>query len=56
MMINNPKEMQTGPAMRGDENILKMHQQSLEKNSGSDLVDVYKLLSESIMKRHLHEK
>lgn len=54
--INNPKEMQTGPAMRGDKNILKMHQQLLEKNSGSDLVDVYKLLSESIMKRHLHEK
>lgn len=48
--------MQTGPAMRGDENILKMHQQLLEKNSGSDLVDVYKLLSESIMKRHLHGK
>jgi hypothetical protein len=54
--INNPKEMQTGPAMRGDENILKMHQQLLEKNSGSDLVDVYKLLSKSIMKRHLHGK
>ena len=52
--INDPKEMQTGPAMRGDENILKMHHKLLEKDARNDLVDVYQLLSEGIKNRHLH--
>ena len=54
--INDPKEMQTGPAMRGDENILKMHHKLLEKDARNDLVDVYQLLSEGIKTRHLHGK
>ena len=53
---NEPKQMQTGPAMRGDLNILNMHHKLLEKNSRNDLVDVYQLLSEGIKKRHLHEE
>ncbi|MDH1916790.1 DUF2520 domain-containing protein [Acinetobacter junii] len=54
--INDPKEMQTGPAMRGDENILKMHHNLLKKDARNDLVDVYQLLSEGIKTRHLHGK
>ena len=54
--INDPKEMQTGPAMRGDENILKMHHKLLEKDARNDLVDVYQLLSEGIKTRHLPGK
>ena len=53
---NEPKQMQTGPAMRGDQNILNLHHKLLEKNSRNDLVDVYQLLSEGIKKRHLHEE
>ena len=48
--------MQTGPAMRGDENILKMHHNLLKKDARNDLVDVYQLLSEGIKTRHLHGK
>ena len=33
---NDPKQMQTGPAMRGDQNILKMHEQMLQKAQRED--------------------
>lgn len=49
---NNPKEMQTGPAMRGDQNILNMHRQLLVDSNRTDLQDIYRLMSESILKRH----
>ncbi len=49
---NDPKLMQTGPAMRGDENIISMHQNMLKNNSNQDLQDVYELLSNGILKRH----
>ena len=47
-----PKIMQTGPAMRGDLNILNLHQQLLEQNQQNDLKKVYELLSEQILQRH----
>lgn len=49
---NDPKDMQTGPAMRGDHNILKMHQQLLGDSNRSDLQNIYTLMSEAILKRH----
>lgn len=49
---NNPKEMQTGPAMRGDQNILNMHRQLLVDSNRTNLQDIYRLMSESILKRH----
>ena len=49
---NNPKTMQTGPAMRGDQNILQMHGQLLARADRKDLQDIYALLSEGIFKRH----
>ena len=49
---NEPKRMQTGPAMRGDENILNMHQQMLEDAHREDLKNVYKLMSQQILQSH----
>ena len=49
---NNPKEMQTGPAMRGDQNILNLHTQLLAAFNRADLAQVYALMSEGICKRH----
>ena len=47
-----PRNMQTGPAMRGDENIIAMHAQMLQQDQRPDLQAVYHLLSEQILKRH----
>lgn len=49
---NDPKQMQTGPAMRGDQNILTMHQNLLAQAERDDLKEVYQLLSDGIVKRH----
>jgi len=49
---NDPKQMQTGPAMRGDKNILAMHQGLLAQTNLDDLKQVYQLLSDGIVKRH----
>jgi len=49
---NDPKQMQTGPAVRGDQNILAMHQNLLAQAERDDLKDVYQLLSDGILKRH----
>jgi len=49
---NDPIQMQTGPAMRGDQNILAMHQNLLAQAERDDLKDVYQLLSDSILQRH----
>ena len=49
---NDPKQMQTGPAMRGDQNILTMHQDLLAQANRNDLKQVYQLLSDGILKRH----
>ena len=49
---NEPKQMQTGPAMRGDQNILNMHAQLLAASNRADLAQVYELLSNGISKHH----
>lgn len=49
---NDPKHMQTGPAMRGDQNILAMHQDLLAQANRDDLKEVYQLLSDGILQRH----
>lgn len=49
---HDPKTMQTGPAMRGDQNILNMHAQLLAAFNRADLAQVYALMSEGICKRH----
>ena len=49
---NDPRTMQTGPAMRGDQNILQMHQTMLESAQQNELKSVYTLLSEQILRRH----
>lgn len=50
--INEPQHMQTGPAMRGDQNILKLHTALLAQTGRTDLENVYELLSDGIFKRH----
>ncbi len=49
---NDPKQMQTGPAVRGDQNILTMHQGLLAQANQDDLKQVYQILSDGIVKRH----
>ncbi|MBJ9721011.1 DUF2520 domain-containing protein [Acinetobacter calcoaceticus] len=49
---NDPKQVQTGPAVRGDKNILAMHQSLLAQANRDDLKQVYQLLSDGILKRH----
>jgi predicted short-subunit dehydrogenase-like oxidoreductase (DUF2520 family) len=49
---SDPKLMQTGPAMRGDQNIIAMHSNMLEQAGRDDLNAVYALMSEQILKRH----
>lgn len=50
---NNPKDMQTGPAMRGDQNILSMHSQLLANATNrKDMENIYACMSEAIYKRH----
>lgn len=51
-LVNNPKDMQTGPAMRGDENIIQMHTNMLMQDQREDLKAVYQLLSQQIIERH----
>ena len=49
---HDPKQMQTGPAMRGDQNILAMHQQMLQDANRDDLKNIYSLLSQQILQSH----
>lgn len=49
---NEPKQMQTGPAMRGDKNILNMHAQLLAASNRADLAQVYELMSDGVFQRH----
>ena len=50
--FNDPKNMQTGPAVRGDQNILAMHTQLLAESHRTDLQKVYALMSDGIFQRH----
>ena len=49
---HDPRLMQTGPAMRGDQNILNMHNNMLADAQQTELQQVYRLLSGQILKRH----
>jgi len=44
----SPQQAQTGPAVRGDKNVIEKHLQLLE--SHKDLQEIYKMFSEQIMK------
>ncbi len=48
---HDPRQVQTGPAMRGDQNILNMHQQMLVDSDREDLQQCYQMMSEQISKR-----
>ncbi|WP_130802804.1 Rossmann-like and DUF2520 domain-containing protein [Acinetobacter ihumii] len=48
----DPVQMQTGPAVRNDHNILAMHQHLLQQANRSDLKEIYAVLSQAIMTRH----
>ncbi|WP_425918686.1 Rossmann-like and DUF2520 domain-containing protein [Acinetobacter sp. TSRC1-2] len=52
---HDPKQMQTGPAMRGDRNILKMHEHMLQDAQREDLKSIYNLMSQQIMQSHRSE-
>ncbi|WP_436861988.1 Rossmann-like and DUF2520 domain-containing protein [Acinetobacter haemolyticus] len=52
VISNEPKQMQTGPAMRGDQNILNMHTQLLTQSHRVDLVQIYAQMSDGIYQRH----
>lgn len=45
---NDPRAMQTGPAIRGDLNILNMHEKMLEADEREDLKKIYHMLSQGI--------
>ncbi|WP_180003029.1 MULTISPECIES: Rossmann-like and DUF2520 domain-containing protein [unclassified Acinetobacter] len=47
-----PRNMQTGPAMRGDQNIMQMHANMLEQADQVDLKVVYEMLSQQIFEHH----
>lgn len=53
LMKHAPSSLQTGPAMRGDRQTLAQHLSML--TSDPSLSEVYRLLSEKILKRYLHE-
>jgi len=48
----NPKDVQTGPALRQDQQILQMHQELLQKQQHGDLVEIYQKMSNAIQHRH----
>ncbi len=50
---NEPKDMQTGPAMRGDQNIINMHLAMLENSQQIDLKETYQTMSTQIQKRQI---
>lgn len=49
---HDPRLMQTGPAMRGDQNILNMHNNMLADAEQTELQQVYQLMSAQILKHH----
>lgn len=49
--LNIPETVQTGPAVRGDLNIMNLHQNILNNFDGKALFDSYNLLSKQIMNK-----
>lgn len=48
-----PQQVQTGPAKRGDTAILQRHQMMLKQLQRDDIAQLYAMMSEMIMQRHL---
>lgn len=51
VLVESPKDLQTGPAKRNDVEVMEEHMQLLSQQS-PDLEKLYKELSESIIKKH----
>ena len=51
-LINNPKEIQTGPARRNDKNTLKIHSMLLSESNDKKL---YKILTKSIQNEYEYQ-
>ncbi|MHA3049093.1 Rossmann-like and DUF2520 domain-containing protein [Acinetobacter sp. ANC 4641] len=51
----NPKDVQTGPAVRQDQQILQMHQDILQHQQRADLAEIYQQLSHAIQQRHIEK-
>lgn len=49
-LLIGPKNAQTGPAIRGDEKVLQLHEQLL--NSEAELLNLYQSISNLIKKQH----
>lgn len=49
---HDPVQVQTGPAVRYDHNIVELHQNLLLKANRPDLKDIYQRLSQAIIARH----
>ncbi|MBR5433076.1 MAG: DUF2520 domain-containing protein [Bacteroidales bacterium] len=54
MLKYSPYDAQTGPALRGDEQILQKHRDLLANHE--DILEIYNSISESIVKTHSEEK
>ncbi|ALH96408.1 Rossmann-like and DUF2520 domain-containing protein [Acinetobacter equi] len=52
----SPDHAQTGPARRGDQNILHMHQNMLKAENQDNFLDVYSLLSQQILEKYQSNK
>lgn len=48
----SPYDGQTGPAVRHDMKTIQSHETALAANSDPELLEIYKLLTDSIIKRH----
>lgn len=51
--LHDPVLVQTGPAVRNDQNILNMHQDLLSQAKRPDLAEIYQLLSQAIINRRI---
>ena len=51
--LYDPALVQTGPAVRNDQNILNMHQDLLSQAKRPDLAEIYQLLSQAIINRRI---
>jgi len=54
IQTHNPNEVQTGPAVRNDQHIIEKHMELLKHHK--DWQDMYKLLSEGIVRKHLQDE
>ncbi|MBR2060587.1 MAG: DUF2520 domain-containing protein, partial [Tidjanibacter sp.] len=48
LATNNPAEVQTGPAVRGDKQVWERHQRLLREENKKHLAEIYELISNNI--------